>query len=227
MATRKRTPVEDAMATILSFLKEDTPATVGAIADALGLSWEVVNRAVNLMVSLQDFFEAYEVEVLGGKGKKIVILNLRVDLTKLPDEVREWFIEERFFKTEGKKRYSTKEASDIILSQVVDRERTPLEESIDRLTRALILEDELSVLEISKRTKLNRRTIERGLNTILNVQDSLANYRLVVVDTTVVRRKRLDLYGLDKTRMILRLKQLYLPNLLSEKEQNLKHSLVR
>ncbi len=227
MAPRKRTSVEDAMEKVLSVLKEDTPVTIGAIADALGLSWEVVNRAVNMMIRFQDLFEAYEIEVLGGEGRKIVILNLRVDLTRLPDDIREWFIEERFFKTEEKKRYSTEEAAKILLSGAKGKDRTTLEESLHRLTQALLLEDELSVLELSKRTNVNRRTIERALDTIHNMQDDLANFRVTMIETTVVKRMSVCLYDLDQTRMVLLLKQRYLPHLLSDKDRETKDALMR
>ncbi|MGY5876019.1 MAG: hypothetical protein RTU30_09755 [Candidatus Thorarchaeota archaeon] len=227
MSKRKRTSVEDAVARVLSYVKKDAPVTVGHIAGETDLSWAVVNRAVELVMGLQDFLTAKQVEVLGGRGRKVILLGLRLDKTRLPAEVRDWFIDEYFFKGEEKRHLTTKKARETILSSSNQQGRTTFEVSIDRCITALELEDELSVLELSKRTDLNRRTIERVLDFILRFQSDLSKSVFMMIDGNVVRRKAPDLYGLDNTSMLYLLKKRYLPHLAEslsdEQERTLLH----
>ena len=84
------------------------------------------------------------------------------------------------------------------------------------------------MLELSKRTDLNRRTIERVLDFILRFQSDLAESAFAMINGNVVRRKGPDLYELDKTRMVYLLKKRYLPRLAEklsdEQERTLLHS---
>ena len=213
---RTRTSVEDALEMVLDNLPPNTPSTVSDIATKSNISWNVVERAANLAMEIQDYFHANRIEVLGGKGRKIVLVELRVDLTRLPDKVREWFIEEKFFKGKEKSQYSTEEANKILVTSIENERRTKLESAIQIVLDALELEDELSVLELSKRTALNRRTIERVLALFLKYQDRFANSYLKKVEGNLILRDYTDLYELDETRMTYLLKKLYLPHLKEE-----------
>ncbi len=225
MTARKRTSVEDALGIILEYLHKDTLLTTSEIASATNLSWNVVDRAVRLVMDIQGYFHANKIEVLGGRGRKIVLVELKIDLTRLPNSVREWFIEEKFFKGEEKKHYTTDEAREILGAHIEDRNRTRLEDAIRCILEALELEDELSVLELSKRTALNRRTIERVLDIFQRFQNYFATSYLEKIEGSLVHRNHPDIYGLDETRMMYMLKKLYLPhlreNLTKDKERAL------
>jgi hypothetical protein len=210
---RKRTPVENALELVLKTIPKNTPSTVSNIASETNLSWNVVDRAVNLAIEIQDYFHANKITVLGGRGRKIILVELRVDLTKLPDKVREWFIKEKFFKGKEKGQYTTEEAQEILGTTIEDTERTKLENAIQCIINALELEDELSVLELSKRTGLNRRTTERVLSLFTRFQDYFTDTYLKKIDGSLILKEHPDLYSLDETRMIYLLKKLYLPHL--------------
>ncbi len=227
MSKRKRTSVEDALRIILDKLQVDVLVTVGELASEIELSWAVVDRSLNLAMRMQDYFRANRIEVLGGKGKKFIIVELRVDLTKLPERVREWFIEEKFFKGEEKKQFTTEEARDILCARSKQNARTKLEDAIDCVLDALELEDELSVLELSKRTGLNRRTIERVLEIFARFQDRLAGHYITRLEGNIVLRKHPDLYALDETRMRYLLKKLYLPHLADELSEEKERALFQ
>ncbi len=213
MKKRKRTSVEDALEIILKQLPKDTPLTISEIAGETDLSWNVVDRATNLAMNVQNYFHANKIEVLGGKGRKIVLVELRIDLTRLPDKVREWFIHEKFFKGKEKNHYTTDEAREILGTETENEDRTKFENAIQSVIDALELEDELSVLELSKRIEINRRTIERVLDFFLKFQDYFANSYLKKIEGSLVLREYPDIYALDETRMIHLLKKLYLPHL--------------
>lgn len=227
MPERKRTSVEDALESVLGTIEVDTPVTVGELASATELSWAVVDRAIDLAMQMQDYFRANRIDVLGGKGRKIIIVELRVDLTRLPEKVREWFIEEKFFKGEEKKRFTTEQARDILCSNIEQTERTKLEDAIDCVHDALELDDEISVLELSKRTNLNRRTIERVLDIFVRFQDKLAERYITKFEGNIVLRKHPEIYSLDETRMRYLLKKLYLPRLAYELSEEKERTLFQ
>ncbi len=176
----------------------------------------MVDRAIGLTVTIRDYFRAHRIEVFGGKGKKIIIVELRVNLVKLPNKVREWFIEEKFFKGEEKNHYTTEEAREILGTNSRNTNRTKLEDSINCVLEALKLEDELSLLELSKRTGLNRRTIERVLDIFTRFQDKFAESFITKLENNIILRKHPDLYTLDEIRMRYLLKKLYLPHLVEK-----------
>ncbi|MHA1882687.1 MAG: hypothetical protein ACTSUO_06540, partial [Candidatus Thorarchaeota archaeon] len=147
MTRKKRTPVEAALVSVLDSFEFDSPITIGEIATKTDLSWAVVNRSITLAMSLQDYLRAYRVSVLGGRGNKVILVELKVDLIRLPKPIREWFIEEKFFKGEDKKQYSTEQVRKLLKRDTKGNERTTLEDSIRLVLDALALEDELSVLE--------------------------------------------------------------------------------
>jgi AraC-like DNA-binding protein len=238
MSKRKRTSVEDALDIAIQHLHEDTPVTIGELASEIGFSWVVIDRAIDLTIMIQDYFRAHRIEVFGGKGKKIIIVELRVNLVKLPNEVREWFIEEKFFKGEEKNHYTTEEAREILGTNSRSTNRTKLEDAIscvlealedaiNCVLEALELEDELSLLELSKRTGLNRRTIERVLDVFTRFQDTFAESFISKRENSIILRKHPDLYALDETRMLYLLKKLYLPHLVEELSEKKERALFQ
>lgn len=227
MSKRKRTSVEDALGIAIQHLHENTPVTIGELASEIGISWVVIDRAIDLTMMIQDYFHAHKIEVFGGKGKKIIIVELRVSLVKLPDKVREWFIEEKFFKGEEKNHYTTEEAREILGANRRSTNRTKLEDAINCVLEALELEDELSLLELSKRTGLNRRTIERVLDIFARFQDRFAESFISKLENGVILRKHPDLYALDETRMLYLLKKLYLPHLVEELSKSKERALFQ
>ena len=210
---KKRTSVEDALEIVLKHLPRNTPSTISEIAKETNLSWNVVDRAATLAMKTQDFFYANKIEVLGGRGRKIVLVDLRVELKQLPSAIREWFIEEKFFKTRERTHYSTEEARQILGTSIENKNRTKLESAIGCVLEALELEDELSVLELSKRTAINRRTIKRVLDLFVRFQSYYADSYIKKIEGNLVLTKHPDLYSLDETRMRYLLKKLYLPHL--------------
>ncbi|NHI83115.1 MAG: hypothetical protein EAX81_02255 [Candidatus Thorarchaeota archaeon] len=213
MVKRKRTSVEDALEIILKQLPKDTPSTISEIASETNLSWNVVDRATSLAMDMQDYFHANKIEVLGGRGRKIVLVELRIDLTRLPSKVREWFIDEKFFKGKEKNHCTTDEARQILGTNTENEGRTKFESAVQCVIDALELEDELSILELSKRIEINRRTIERVLDFFLRFQEYFADFYLKKIEGSLVLRNHPDIYALDETRMIYMLKKLYLPHL--------------
>ncbi len=227
MSRRKRTSVEDALDIVIQHLHENTPVTIGELASETGLSWVVVDRAIGLTVTIRNYFRAHRIEVFGGKGKKIINVELRVNLVKLPNKVREWFIEEKFFKGEEKNHYTTEEAREILGTNSRSTNRTKLEDSINCVLEALKLEDELSLLELSKRTELNRRTIERVLDIFIRFQDRFAESFISKRGNNIILRRHPDLYNLDETRMLYLLKKLFLPHLVEELSESKERALFQ
>jgi hypothetical protein len=227
MSKRRRTSVEDALDIAIQHLHENTPVTIGDLACEIELSWVVIDRAIDLTMMIQDYFRAHRIEVFGGKGKKIIIVELRVNLVKLPNKVREWFIEEKFFKGEEKNHYTTEEAREILRTNSRSTNRTKLEDAINCVLEALELEDALSLLELSKRTGLNRRTIERVLDVFTRFQDTFAESFISKRENSIILRKHPDLYALDETRMLYLLKKLYLPHLVEELSEKKERALFQ
>ncbi len=227
MSRRKRTSVEDALDIAIQHLHENTPVTIGKLASEIGFSWVVIDRAIDLAMMIQDYFRAHGIEVFGGKGKKIIIVELRVNLVKLPNKVREWFIEEKFFKGEEKNHYTTEETREILGTNSRSTNRTKLEDSINCVLEALKLEDELSLLELSKRTELNRRTIERVLDIFIRFQDRFAESFISKRGNNIILRRHPDLYNLDETRMLYLLKKLFLPHLVEELSESKERALFQ
>jgi len=227
MSKRKRTSVEDALGIAIQHLHENTPVTIGELVSEIGSSWVVIDRAIDLTMMIQDYFRSHRIEVFGGKGKKIIIVELRVNLVKLPNKVREWFIEEKFFKGEEKNHYTTEEAREILGTNSRSTNRTKLEDAISCVLEALELEDELSLLELSKRTGLNRRTIERALDIFIRFQDRFADSFISKRENNIILRRHPDLYTLDETRMLYLLKKLFLSHLVEELSESKERALFQ
>ncbi len=216
MIEKKQRSIEKALEQVIGTVKIDHPITIGEIADHTKLSWAVVKRAVDLIMMIQDYTRAYRISVLKGRGRKIVVTELRVDLTKLPKTVREWFIEEYFFKSKDGDHYTIEVDNAVLETGDITKKRTRLEDAIIRILKTLEVEDDLSILGLSRRTRLNNRTVERSLNLLTRIQDKIADSFFRYIEGSVVRQKHPNLYALDETRMIWLLKKIYLPHLLRE-----------
>ncbi|MCK4245464.1 MAG: hypothetical protein KAX20_07560, partial [Candidatus Omnitrophica bacterium] len=131
------------------------------------------------------------------------------------------------FKGEEKNHYTTEEAREILGTNSRSTNRTKLEDAISRVLEALELEDELSPLELSKRTGLNRRTIERVLDVFTRFQDTFAESFISKRENSIILRKHPDLYALDETRMLYLLKKLYLPHLVEELSEKKERALFQ
>jgi hypothetical protein len=91
-----------------------------------------------------------------------------------------------------------------------DMKRTSIEEAIQRIFTALEAEDDITVGELARRTKANRRTINRALDIIQKYQDEIAQGMITKKDL-VIWRNRPKLYDLDATTLKYLLKMWYCP----------------
>ncbi|MGQ4912159.1 MAG: hypothetical protein ACP6KW_08315 [Candidatus Thorarchaeota archaeon] len=198
------------MERVLSILKPNTTMNANRIARKSRLGWPTTKRVLDVILTIQDFLAANRIVVVKGSPRNTILLQIRVRVSQLPAEVADWFIRSAYFREKGAK-YTTEE----VLSHVAPEgkvKKTPLGVSIRRVVEALRLEDEISVLELSKRTALNRRTAERVLALLTRFQDDIAESMLTETgDGGYLMEPRPDLYRLDSNRMIYLLKRMYLP----------------
>ena len=209
MASR-HTRLRDSIGMVIKALEPNLPMTTNQIAERTELNWATAKRVLGIIMEIQEFLAANEVIVIGGKPRKLVIVQIRVELSKLPSDVIDWFIGSSYF-TMPKENLTTEE----VRAKVVPLEstgKTSIEDAIMRVVSALKLEDELSVLELSKRSGLNRRTTERVLDLFIQYQDVIARYRVVEIDDMILRELRSTIYDLDSSRMKFLLKKRYLPD---------------
>jgi hypothetical protein len=204
-----RVSFEDAVGRVLDAIKMNVPLTVNKISDESGVKWHTAKRVVDLMKEIQDFLAANEILVIESRPKKFVLTEARVEMTRLPGDVLDWFLESAYFTT-PKREYSTEK----VRKTIVPRKgtRTPLHEAISRVVRALELEDQLSILELSRRCDLNRRTVERALSLLLLHQDTISKSQFVEEKDFIIREPLPSLYELDNARMIYLLKKRYVPD---------------
>ena len=202
-----RTSVERAIERLFENHERGVPISLNQISKNLDISWRLAERATRIILDLQDFCDAYELQVIELPQRKILNLELRVRMNKLPRSVADWFIQSEFFKID-KHDFTREKVQKIVVKN--KRQRTSLEESLKRVTKALELCDEISISELSKRTKISRKTVERVLNLILNNQDRLSDFKLVAMRDEFVIEQRRDLYELDEARMRFVLEKRYL-----------------
>ncbi|MBD3408355.1 MAG: hypothetical protein GF411_19685 [Candidatus Lokiarchaeota archaeon] len=200
---------ESVLEKILDDMKLNRPYTMNQIAEMIGVNWSTAKRAVDILFDIQDFFAAYEILVLGERPK-MVLIQPRIRMSQLPSDVIDWFITSSFFTT-PKQSHESDEARTLIVERVVES-RTPINIAIDRIIRSLKLEDELSILEMSRRTELNRRTVDRLLDLLVHHQDKISQFRFVEMDGAILKEPRPDLYELDSPMIKLLLTKYYLPD---------------
>jgi len=207
MAKEDRVRFEDAALRVLEALVPDTPMTVNEIARRAEVNWKTADKVVHFLINTQDQLTANQVIVLGEQKRRIVLLQMRVELSKLPTDVVDWFIEERFFsrteQTHGREAQSTQAPT--------ANGRVPVDEAASRILEALEIEDEASLSSLSRRTRINRRTVARALDLLAGVQNSVADFTISrTEDGMIIRRALRSLYNLDGPRMRYVLKKRYL-----------------
>ncbi len=207
MNPTQRTTFEQAIRQTLSIVKRESPITVSAIADLCGIDPRAVSRVIDFLVNLQDEFAKTTVKILEGKWGKVVWTADRIDKTLLPKEIRAWYINKRFFEKLDKATPSFEE----IQSMFEERKRTPVEQVVRRVFGVLEVEDDMTIAELSRRVRANRKTVDRALNIILEFQDEIAAGRLTRKEL-VIWRRRTPIYELDDTTIMYQLKRWHFPD---------------
>lgn len=202
----ERQTVELALDSILS-MDEDVFHTINRLSERAKVSWKLADRTAQIVTSLQSFCDAYELYVIESSNRKLVVLDLRIRMTKLPRAVADWFLASEFFKID-KLEYGTESVRSMFIDK--KKKRTSLEEAIERVTIALQYRDEISILELSKRTLLTSRTVDRVIQLIQKVQEILHEFEFRRVAGELVKQRRRDFYELDESRMIYILEKRYL-----------------
>ncbi|TET09834.1 MAG: hypothetical protein E3J86_07120 [Candidatus Thorarchaeota archaeon] len=221
-----RITFEEALEKVLSKMGLNVPMNVNQITELTGIGWITTKNVLNIVMEIQDFLAAHEIIVIEGRPRKIVLAQIRVRMSVLPSEVADWFIDSEYFTT-LRKEYTTEEVRKQVAPEGKIR-KTPLETSIHRVVEALKLGDELSILELSKRTVLNRRTVERVLALLIRFQNKISETMLVEIEESgYIREHRPSLYELDNQRMIYLLKKRYIPELVKDISDKSARELLR
>ncbi len=224
--SQSRITFEEAIDKVLSAMHPNVPMNVNQITEHSGISWATTKNALHVVLEIQDFLATHEVIIIEGRPRKIVLAQIRVSMSKLPSEVADWFIDSAYF-TAPRKQYTTEEARELVAPEGKTG-KTPLENAIRRVVEALKLEDELSVLELSKRTSLNRRTVERVLALLIQFQEKISESMIVEIEESgYIRELRPCLYDLDHQRMKYLLKKRYVPGELKEISDKQERELLR
>ncbi|MDF1537546.1 MAG: hypothetical protein P1Q69_01405 [Candidatus Thorarchaeota archaeon] len=210
MVNGKRTTFEQAIERVLMILKEKSPITVAALSEVSGVDWRTVERVIEFLLKTQEKFAAHEIEVMKGKSGKIVWTMDRVDKMKLSKEMRSWYIEKRFFENMDD-RPSPEEIQALFTSE----DRTSVEEVVSRLFKALEIEDDLTVAEIARRVSVNRKTVDRALNLMIEFQEQIAE-GTITKKGVLLWRKRPILHELDDTTIKYLLQKWYFPEEVKE-----------
>ncbi|MHA1908952.1 MAG: hypothetical protein ACW98Y_16740 [Candidatus Thorarchaeota archaeon] len=207
MSKTRRTTFKQAIRQTLEILKTESPITVSTISDLSGTDPRTVARVLEFLIGSQENFTKTVIHMLEGKWGKVIWRKDRIDKMKMPKDVREWYIQKRFFDDECQ--------IDIELEQMqemfVDEKRTAIEEVVRRIFMSLEIEDDITIAELARRTKVNRKTIDRALNLILEFQDEIA-LGFVVKKELVIWRQRPSLDELDETTLKVLLQLWYCPN---------------
>lgn len=207
MAKEDRMRFEDATLRVLEALAPDTPMTVNEIARRAEVNWKTADKVVRFLISTQDQLTANRVFVLGERNRRIVLLQMRVELSKLPTDVADWFIEERFFSQKEQPTCGQTRSTQASL----ESGRVPVDEAASRILEALEIQDEVSLSSLSRRTEINRRTVARALDLLDRIQNGVAGFMISrTEDGMIIRRALRSLYDLDSLRMRYVLKKRYL-----------------
>jgi predicted transcriptional regulator len=222
MNKRIRTSFENALNQVLEHLIIDEPTTLTEIANETNIDRRTILRVVDFVVDTQGYFAAEKVTVFGGKGSKVVLIDDRVDLNQLPESVREWYINKRYF---------VNDIETAITDNLIDNERkTPrvtIEDAILRVFRVLELEDEITVRNLAKHASINRKTADRALRIILEFQDRISSIDVSAKGNVLLARRRVRVEELDETRMKILLTKRYFPEELELLSDEGEKSLMR
>jgi len=207
MAKEDRMRFEDAVLRVLDALGSGAPMTVNEIARRAEANWKTADKVVRFLIGIQDQLTANEVVVLGGANRRIVLLQMRVELSKLPKDVVDWFIGTRFFsQNEGASDEETK------LTPASDKgQRVSVEDAVVKILEVLEKKDELSLSSLSRRIGINRRTVARALDLVDRIQSRVVDFTVSKTeDGLIVRRALRSLYDFDDSRMRYVLRKRYL-----------------
>ncbi|MHA2323364.1 MAG: hypothetical protein ACXACG_17175 [Candidatus Thorarchaeota archaeon] len=207
----KRTSFVEALDGILQALELDVPITLAEMAGRTGIDRRTVVRIVDFIVDTQDCFAAERVTVLGDKGRKIVLIDDRVDLSVLPDDIRNWYVNKRYFSEDFESSSHSRNESGLEPIRAKPVLRATIEDAIQRVFRVLESEDELSVGELAGRAGINRKTADRALTIITRFQDDIVKHEISVKGNILLARQGTRLEDLDETRMKILLKKRYFP----------------
>jgi hypothetical protein len=140
------------------------------------------------------------------KRSKVIWRKDRIDKMKMPRDVRQWYIQKRFFD----EKCQLDMAIDQMKETFVDEDRTSIEEAVRRILIALEIEDDITIAELARRAKINRKTVKRALNLILEFQDEIAQ-GFISKKELVIWRERPQLHELDEETLRFVLQMWYCP----------------
>jgi hypothetical protein len=224
MVGEGRTRLENAVPRVVDTLGLDVPMTVNEIARRAGINWKTADKIVQFLTDIQDQLTAHEVVVLGGKNRRIVLLQMRVELSKLPKDVADWFIEARFFsKDEQSSSKKTRPTERVMKSQ-----RVPIEAAAIRILETLEEKDEVYLSSLSRRAGIDRRTVTRALGLLVSVQGQVADFSVSrTEDGVIIRRALRSLYELDSSRIRYVLRKRYLHDAAETLHGDEEHTLLQ
>lgn len=203
--TDKRTTFEQAIERVLGAIKEKSPITIAALSEVTGTDWRAVERVIEFLLKTQEEFAAHAIETMKGKSGKIVWMIDRLDKIKLSKDVRDWYIEKRFFENMDE-RPSPQEIQSMFKSE----DRTAVEEVVLRLFKVLEIEDDLTVAEIARRVSVNRKTVDRALDLMIRFQEIISE-GIITKKERLVWRKRPVTHELDDTTIKYLILKWYFP----------------
>ncbi len=216
----KRTTFEQAIERVLGAIKEKSPITVTALSEVTGTDWRTVERVIEFILKTQEEFAAHVIETMKGKSGKIVWMIDRFDKMKLSKDVREWYIEKRYFEN-----MDGVISPEEIKTMFKPEDRTSVEEVVLRLFKALEIEDDLTVAEIARRVSVNRKTVDRALNLMIEFQDIISE-GIITKKEMLVWRKRPILHELDDTTIKYLIRKWYFPEEIKELSEEQEKALL-
>ncbi len=220
MHQTQRTTFEQAIRQILKILKTESPIAVSTISELSGTDPRTVGRVLEFLIGSQEDFAKTVIQLLEGKWGKVIWKKDRIDKEKIPKEVRAWYIQKRFFDEECQLDLKL----DQLQTMFADEKRTSIEEVVRRIFIVLEIEDDITIAELARRTKVNRKTVNRALKLILEYQEEIA-LGYISKKELVIWRNRPQPHELDETTLKFLLQMWYCPDELDslpdEKEREL------
>jgi predicted regulator of amino acid metabolism with ACT domain len=222
MSPPLRTTFEETIRQTLDIVRKESPLSINAIAELGDIDSRSVSRAINFILEIQDEFAKTDVKILEGKWGKVVWTVDRIDKSKLPETIRTWYIQKRFFENIQDSTPSKEQ----IKNMFEEKKRTSIEEVVRRVFKVLEIEDDITIAELSRRTRVNRKTVVRALKLISMFQDDIAIGHLSKKEL-VVWRRRTPINELDETTIMYQLKIWHFPDeMKSELSEDRKRELL-
>ena len=202
-----RTTFEETIRQTLEIVKRESPISISGIAELSGVDPRAISRVIYFIIDIQDEFAKTVVKMLEGNWGKVVWTVDRIDKSQLPETIRNWYIKKRFFENLQEPAPSFEE----IRKMFEEKKRTSIEQVVCRVFKVLEIEDDITIAELARRTRVNRKTINRALNLISTFQNELAEGYLFKKNL-VIWRKRTPLHELDDTTMMYQPKIWHFPD---------------